>query len=166
MRQRGYTFVGIMVAISIAAVIGITIMSSVQNDSRVEFLKRVPLVIDRLHSAVESYYDARCQAGAVTNPSLADLVSGGYLDSVSQVALPMDAAITQISIVNGGSPRAQFLYTVTFGSNSDAEVAGANHFNVTVTDNTATWNITGRTNHDSSSAESHEYLRAFGGSSC
>lgn len=165
MKQRGYTYVGVLIAISISVVFSIAILGETQADSRIELLKRSSLSVERLHTAVQSYYDARCQLGTVPNPTLDSLLNEGYLDSKAHVALHFSAKFSDIVIAkrSGGT---SFKYTVSFATNSDAEIAGSNNFNAFVSNNLVTWNITNGSDSSSSLAEGYEYLRAFGANFC
>lgn len=161
MRERGYTFVSITIAISVATLLMITFVSGASKDSRIDMLDRTHLVVSRLNSAVSLYYDARCKAGAVTAPTITDLVDDHLIESVDLLSLPAGGEWSEISILNSGTPRARFKYTVKFLSSGDAEVAAGGKLNTNVVGHFATWIMQSHSTNLKSLSEGDEYLRAF-----
>lgn len=164
--EAGFTYIQIMVAISVAAILTIAFQKGLQQDVEAVNLETVDLTVTALHHSVESYYDSRCQSGSVSSPTISQLVSEGHLYSASAVTLPAFASFSDISIVSSGASGAVFRYTVAFQREAQAIKAASHSVYATQSGRNVIWEVASSTNNNSTTSESSEYLRAFGGSSC
>ncbi|GEA09140.1 hypothetical protein KUL42_39010 [Alteromonas sp. KUL42] len=163
MKPHGYSLIQVLLVILISGLFSIVIMKQIIGSNRDTYLRQTPVVIERLHIAVQLYYNGQCLSGGVTNPTITSLVADGLLPSATSVQFPSNAILSDIQIILGS--HVATYYTLTFKSESDAEIAASNQSNTTVSGNQATWMLPIEANGNASKVETNEYLRAFGGGS-
>jgi Tfp pilus assembly protein PilX len=136
-QQRGYTLIGVSIALLIAALLTYYALQDQRTKSSAIDYSSVAYSANAVGAGLRSYYSQNCSDGAaMSSPSVSELIADNYIDDPNSINNRMDLSFSTL-IENPGSNQAKLIVSTLAPSDNVAlqiadENAGANSSGTTI----------------------------------